>query len=235
MAKRVVQIKPKLDAAHVGELMDDYTGYPVEQFSPDQLKPHPRNYRDHPQDQIDHLIQSIKENGFYRNVVVANDNTILAGHGVVKAAKTMGLKSVPVIRLPIAPDHPKALKVLAGDNGIGHLAEQDDRQLTELLKEIKQIDVDGLMGTGFDDKMLANLVYVTRPKSEINSFDEASHWVGMPDFENAPRAMQVMVNFKTPEDRAAFAQLCGYEFTDQTKSVWFPDRDHLDVGSVIFE
>ena len=140
MAKRVVQIKPKLDASHVGELMDDYTGYPVEQFSPDQLKPHPRNYRDHPQDQIDHLIQSIRENGFYRNVVVANDNTILAGHGV-----------------------------------------------------------------------------------------------GMPDFENAPRAMQVMVNFKTPEDRAAFAKLCGYDFTDQTKSVWFPDRDHLDVGSVIFE
>lgn len=212
-----------------------YEGYETTQADPSTLKPRPRNYRDHPADQIEHLAESIRKNGFYRNVVVARDMTILAGHGVVKAARSMNLKAVPTVVLDIDPESPQALKILAGDNGIGHLAEQDDRQLTELLKEIKQIDVDGLMGTGFDDKMLANLLYVTRPKSEIATFDEASHWVGMPDFENAPPALQVIVNFKTAADREAFAKLCGYEFTDKTKSVWYPDRKHLDVGSVMFE
>lgn len=47
------------------------------------LKPHPRNYRTHPEDQIAHLIESISKHGFYRNVVIAKEGTILAGHGVV--------------------------------------------------------------------------------------------------------------------------------------------------------
>jgi hypothetical protein len=52
-----------------------------------ELKPHPRNYRSHPEDQLVHLVNSIKQHGFYRNVVVAKDNTILAGHGVVPSFK----------------------------------------------------------------------------------------------------------------------------------------------------
>ena len=55
------------------------------------LKPHPRNYKDHPDDQLEHIIESIKSTGFYRNIVIAQDGTILAGHGVVAAAKKMGL------------------------------------------------------------------------------------------------------------------------------------------------
>jgi ParB-like chromosome segregation protein Spo0J len=61
------------------------------------LKPHPRNYRIHPDDQLEHIIKSIQEHGFYRNVVAARDGTILAGHGVVQAALKMGLKGVPVV------------------------------------------------------------------------------------------------------------------------------------------
>ena len=32
---------------------------------PSTLKKHPRNYRDHPEDQIAHIVQSIKEFGVY--------------------------------------------------------------------------------------------------------------------------------------------------------------------------
>ena len=54
------------------------------------LKPHPRNYRGHPEGQVAHLEQSLRDHGIYRNVVVANDNTILAGHGVIVAAQKLG-------------------------------------------------------------------------------------------------------------------------------------------------
>lgn len=48
-----------------------------------ELRPHPRNYRSHPEDQLEELMASLDENNQYRNVVIAWDNTILAGHGVV--------------------------------------------------------------------------------------------------------------------------------------------------------
>ena len=82
--------------------------------------------------------------------MVAEDSTILAGHGVVIAAKKMGLKTVPIIRLKVAADDPRALKVLAGDNEIGHLGEVNDRALTDLLKDLQSAE-NGLLGTGYDD------------------------------------------------------------------------------------
>ena len=57
-----------------------------------RLKAHPRNYKGHPTDQIEHLAQSLREHGWYRSVVTASDYTILAGHGIVAAATSIGLR-----------------------------------------------------------------------------------------------------------------------------------------------
>lgn len=149
------------------------------------LKPHPKNYRGHGKDQLEHIAHSIRKNGFYRNVVTAADGTILAGHGVVEACKTIGIDVVPIVRLPVAPTSAQALKVLAGDNEISNLGEVNDRLLSDILMEIKIDDVDyGLLGTGFDPEQLANLVYVTRPQSEIKDFDAAREWVGLPAYDS---------------------------------------------------
>ena len=104
----------------------------IETIEVGKLKPHPRNYKEHPEQQLEHIIKSIEEHGFYRNIVVAKDNTILAGHGVVQASKLMGKQKVPVIRLDIDSDSTQALKVLTSDNEIGNLAMVDDRQLSEV-------------------------------------------------------------------------------------------------------
>ena len=61
----------------------------MERMALTKLKPHPDNYADHPADQIDHIKQSITLFGVYRNIVVSKDNYILAGHGVVEAARSM--------------------------------------------------------------------------------------------------------------------------------------------------
>jgi hypothetical protein len=178
----------------------------------DTLQPHPRNYREHPADQLQHIVESIREHGFYRNVVIAKDGTILAGHGVVKASKEIGLKRIPVIRLPIAPDDPRAIKVLVGDNEIEHLAEQDDRLLTELLKECNA--------------------------HEIKDFDEAAHWVGMPEF-GVEKALRVVVQCRTEEDRQAFLELLGKptvrSMQNNVVSIWWPDREIEDRSSLKFE
>jgi hypothetical protein len=174
----------------------------------DDLTPHPRNYRKHPADQIAHLAQSMREHGFYRNVVVARDGTILAGHGVAEAAREAGLTEVPVVRLPIAPDDPRAIKLLVADNEVGHLAEQDDRALTELLKQISEKDA-GLIGTGYDEAMLANLLYVTRPRDEIQDFDAAAHWAGLPEYFANEKPFTVVVSCETEQEREQFIEHLG--------------------------
>src|SRR2546430_17050999 len=97
--------------------------FTTEQVAIDQLRPHPRNYQDPPDDELAHIIESLRENGFYKNIVIANDNTIIAGHGVILAAQQVGYTHVPVRRMLFGPNDPRALKILAGDNEIRHLAE----------------------------------------------------------------------------------------------------------------
>jgi hypothetical protein len=203
-----------------------------------QLKPHPRNYRAHPDDQLDHLVESIKEHGFYRNVVAAKDWTILAGHGVVLAAKKLGLPEVSVIRLDLDPEDPRALKLLVGDNELGHLAEIDDRALTELLKGIKDLDVNGLLGTGYDEAMLANLVFVTRPASEVRSQNEAGEWAGMPDLGQNPEKFQLVITFGSEDDREAFVKqqaLTISKVAGRVSSCYWPADSRQDLKSLRFE
>jgi hypothetical protein len=171
-----------------------------------KLQAHPRNYREHPTDQIDHIKQSLTQFGFYRNVVATKQNVILAGHGVVKAATELGLKQVPVMQVDLDKDSPEALKILTGDNEIASLGIVDDRELTALLKEIRDSAEDGLLGTGFDDDVLANLVMVTRSGTEIENFDAAAEWVGMPEYEGeAPEEIyKIILAFPTAEKRNAW-------------------------------
>lgn len=186
------------------------------------LRPHERNYRRHPPEQLEHLVRSLEEHGVYRNVVVAEDGTILAGHGVVEAAIAAGMEEIPVIRLAIDPASPQALKIVAGDNELGRLGEIDDRALTEILREIREANADdGLLGTGFSDEALANLLYVTRPATEIASFSAAAEWVGMPEFEGSDKPLQIVVSFDSDDDREKFMALIGVDrIWKKTRGTW---------------
>jgi len=199
------------------------------------LRPHPKNYRSHPEDQLEHLRQSLREHGWYRNVLIARDGTILGGHGIVEAAKSLGLREAPAVRLDLDPDEPRALKVLTADNELARLAEVDDRLLSELLKEVKDFDPEGLLGTGYDEAMLANLVMVTRPASEVRDFDEAAEWVGMPDYDAPPVPLKLWVSFATLADKQDFAKRLNVPLGEATKSMWWPWRDREDPSSLRFE
>ncbi len=209
-----------------------------EYISLDQLHSHPRNYQKHPDDEIAHIMESIKQHGLYRNIVIAQDNTILAGHGVWEAAHRLGYLTVPVIRLPYARYDPYALKVLIGDNEIEHLAEVDDRILTDLLKDLK--DLDELLGTGYDEMMLANLVMVTRPASEIADLDAAAQWVGMPEYGLGTERLQLILTFDSEQDRTDCCELLHLEanvtsFSSKaTLSARWPARPRDDVQTLRF-
>ncbi|MHC4717456.1 MAG: ParB N-terminal domain-containing protein [Planctomycetota bacterium] len=205
------------------------------------LKPHPRNYRDHPEDQLEHIRASIRDNGFYRNVVLARDGTILAGHGVVLAAASMGLEKVPAMKLDLDPEDPRAIRILMGDNEIGHLGVVDDRLLTELLNGLQDADDDGgLLGTGYDAAMLANLIFTTRPQSEIKGMDEAAAWAGagMPAFEGGQPPVRLVVSFRNEEDREKFAtshKLAIDKKEAKSWSTWWHRKERVDGAAVRYE
>lgn len=205
---------------------------PQEVVDVSKLKEHPKNYRGHSEDQIAHIEASIKQHGIYKNIVVAKDYTILAGHGVVQTVKKMKIKKVPVVRLNIAPNSELALKVLTGDNEIARLAEINDRSLSEILKEVNKKS--GLMGTGYDQMMLANLVMVTRHSSEIKDINEAQEWLGMPAYQESLSEFKVTVNFKTEKDRDEFLKLIGQPEANKTR-LWWPAKKNSDSKSVRFQ
>lgn len=208
---------------------------PTELAPLSSLKPHPRNYRAHPEDEIAHLMESIRRNGVYRNVVLARDDVILAGHGVVEAARRLDLEQIPVVRLDLDALEPAALKLLVADNEIAHLVENDDRLLSELLKEVKDDDLAGLLGTGYDEKMLANLVMVTRPASEIADIDAAAHWVGMPEYDEGQEMLKLSVNFRSREDMQRFAELLGVTLSESTRWIYWPPGERDDLQSIRFQ
>ena len=209
----------------------------VETVDINDLKEHPKNYKKHPDDQLKHIISSIEEHGFYRNIVIAKDNTILAGHGVYQACKKMNKKELPVIRLDIEHDSPQALKVLTSDNEIQNLAEVDDRALSEILKEILDVELD-LTGTGFDEDQLSALIYTTRPATEIASHDSAKEWVGMADYETAENKLKLIVFFDSQEDKDKLFEILDIKHitqeTGSTTTIYYPDRPHEDKQNIKF-
>lgn len=219
-----------------------------EELNINLIKPHPRNYRSHGQDQIDHIIASIKENGFYKNIVIANDDIILAGHGAVEAAKQMGFVTIPVVRLNINSSDKRALKILTGDNEISKLGVVDDRSLSEILKEIITTQdstntfPEELLGTGFDSKQLANLIYVTRNSDEIKDFSAAVEWVGLPSYdiedETKKKELVLEISFDNEVDRDNFIEEKQIKISKKMQRKWstfWPFRERNDMKSVKFE
>ena len=206
-----------------------------------KLTPHPRNYRGHPEDQLDEVRASLRQHGVYKNIVISSDWFILAGHGVAEAAELEGVAKLQAVQMDYPHDDPRAINLVIADNSLSLFAEDNDRLLTELLKE--QADQGMLLGTGYDEQKLAALLMVTRPASEIADFDAAAEWVGMPEFDHTPMTLELRIVFdaEDPEaERQKVADQLGYEERTLRHGarVWtgyWPPREQDDPGSILFE
>ena len=133
------------------------------------VRPHPRNYQTHPDEEIQHLMQSLRTHGVYRNVVIARDGTLLAGHGVVEAARRLGYTSLTMKRMALDPYEPRALQIVVGDNEIARLAIKHEDALAALLQELSQDDPLALLGTGFDTSALQALITATHDSTSVTA------------------------------------------------------------------
>ena len=71
----------------------------VEYIKTTKLEKYKNNPRTHSNDQINQIALSIKEFGFTNPILLDDNGTLIAGHGRVEAAKNLGMKELPCIRL----------------------------------------------------------------------------------------------------------------------------------------
>jgi hypothetical protein len=79
------------------------TDLQIEYLPPERLRPSPNNSRTHSKKQLKQIASSIERFGFVNPVLISDDFEIIAGHGRVEAAKMLGLREVPTVRLSISP------------------------------------------------------------------------------------------------------------------------------------
>lgn len=122
----------------------------IEHVSIDKLKPYERNARTHSDRQIQQIANSINEFGFTTPVLINDNNITVAGHGRVEAAKRLGMKEVPTIRLEHLTDKQIKAYVIA-DNKIAENAGWDEEILAIELQNLSNLDLDfDIEVTGFE-------------------------------------------------------------------------------------
>jgi DNA modification methylase len=114
---------------------------------PSELKPWPGNPRTHSDKQLFKLKASIRRFGFTGPVLVDENSVILAGHGRVQAAMSLGLVAVPTLVISGLTEAMKSAYVIA-DNKIPQLAGWDPELLRAQIEILIQQDFD-VETTGF--------------------------------------------------------------------------------------
>lgn len=136
-------------------------------ISIDKLKPYARNAKKHSDAQINAIGKSIDAFGFNSPIVIAKDNTILAGHARVEAAKRNGMTKVPAVRADHLNEAEKRAFILA-DNRLAEKAEWDDAFLkAELLFLVETVNFDSTI-TGFETPEIDFLLFSEFPTTDEN-------------------------------------------------------------------
>jgi DNA modification methylase len=121
------------------------------------LKVNPRNARSHSPRQVQQIAASVREFGWVAPIVVDEDDTVLAGHGRLRAALLLNMEAVPTIQVKhLTPERKRAF--MLADNRLAELAEWDEELLTIELKELSGLEFDfDFEVTGFETRDLDRL------------------------------------------------------------------------------
>jgi DNA modification methylase len=135
--------------------MNGWPADKVEHWPIDRLVPYARNARTHSNVQIDQIAASIREWGWTNPILLAEDGTIIAGHGRVLAARKLRIQQIPVMVAAGWSEAQKRAYALA-DNKLALNAGWDDAMLALEFADITELGFDlGLIG--FSEEEIAAL------------------------------------------------------------------------------
>jgi DNA modification methylase len=152
----------------------------IEQRSIDKLIPYAANSRTHSDAQVAQIAASIKEFGWTNPILVSGDNSIIAGHGRLLAARKLGMEEVPVIVLDHLSKSQQRALVIA-DNQLALNAGWDMDMLKAEIEDLSLEDFN-LDLLGFDEKFLDGLL---EPEPTKGLTDEDA----VPDAPETPKTV----------------------------------------------
>jgi ParB-like chromosome segregation protein Spo0J len=127
----------------------------IEHWPISKIEPYTQNARTHSHDQIRTIANSMRQFGFVNPVLVDSANVLIAGHGRLEAAKTLGITEIPVIQLHgLTEAEVMALRI--ADNSIALNSGWDAELLQAELGQLEEMNFD-LAPLGLDNITLPAL------------------------------------------------------------------------------
>jgi ParB-like chromosome segregation protein Spo0J len=122
----------------------------IEYVPIDSIKPYSKNAKLHPAEQIEQIKKSIQEFGF-KDPLATWHGEVMAGNGRLLAAKELGMKELPIVRLDDLTDEQRRAYALV-HNKLTMNSPFDDGILSEELENILDIDMSMFdLGEIFDE------------------------------------------------------------------------------------
>ena len=141
----------------------------IEHLDPEALFPNPQNPRIL-EEAIAPVADSIKEFGFLVPVVIDENNIILSGHARTRAAISLDLNKIPVVRAEELSEEQKKAFMLA-DNRLSENASYNNSLLADVLRDLNSQEYD-LSVTGFsEDEINAYLNSAAESLDDILGLD----------------------------------------------------------------
>lgn len=205
-----------------------------EEVAIDLLKPYANNAKVHSKQQIKKIGESIFEFGFLSPCLIDMEYNVIAGHGRIEAAKSIGLSTVPCLFVEGLSEAQYKAYVLA-DNKLTELGDWDEAKIKEELETLKSLDFD-ISLTGFD---LDNLVLNTGDVEELDIDDELEELVTEKTISKSGQIWllgqhRLMVGDSTDKDDV-FALMDGNEadlvITDPPYNVAVANADGLTIAN----
>ena len=168
----------------------------IETLSTASLIPYARNAKKHDASQVAKLAGSIREFGFNNPVLIDNDNGIIAGHGRVLAAQSLGLETVPCIRLGHLTDTQRRAYILA-DNRLAEIGGGWDEEMLKLeLADLRELDTDfDLMG--FDASLIEEKLNPSEPSIQSLTPESSAKEIDVDSFDMDHRCPRCGFEFDT--------------------------------------
>ena len=150
----------------------------IQEVAVNKLIPYAKNSRTHSDQQVSQIAASIKEFGF-RNPILVDGLSIIAGHGRLMAAQKLGLDQVPTIDCSDMTESQKKAYIIA-DNRLALNAGWDNSMLMLELQDLEDEGFD-LSLTGFDDSELDALLNPIQENEGLTDED------AVPDVPEEPK------------------------------------------------
>ncbi len=173
------------------------------------------------------LVNSIKdfpEMLDLRPIVIDENNIILGGNMRYRACLKAGIKDVPVKIAKGLTEEQKKEFIIKDNASFG------EWDWATLGNEWDSMDLNSWgidVWKNMDDEV-----------NKVNSGDETSEWVGMPEFESKDEQLKIVISFNNENDREEFMQKHNIVISKKTRDTWsthYPYYGVKDLNSLKYE